>query len=65
MGNARATGNEGEQPLVAALRKKIRRETVSFSERQLLSRASSAPESGAPISQEQLTALLEARERDE
>jgi hypothetical protein len=64
MSNARAPETEGEQPEVAALRKKIRGEPLTDAERQLLARVSRKPsESGTPISQAQMTGLLDERKR--
>ena len=64
MSNARVSEPKIEQPEVAALRKKIRGERLTDEERQLLARVSRKPGGGgAPISQEQLTALLDERKR--
>ncbi len=64
MSSAPAPGSKGEQPEVAALRKKIRGQPLTDEERQLLDRVSRTPTSGGvPISQEQMTALLAERKR--
>jgi hypothetical protein len=64
MSNARAPETGGEQPEVAALRKKIRGEPLTDVERQLLARVSRNPgEGGTPISQEQMAGLLDERKR--
>jgi len=66
MSSARAPGDHTEQPEVAALRKKIRGEPLTDGEQQLLARVSRTPGAsggGTPISQEQMTALLDERKR--
>jgi hypothetical protein len=64
MSNARAPETGGEQPEVAALRKKLRGESLTDLERQLLVRATRKPNSsGTPLSQEQMTGLLDERKR--
>ena len=64
MSNVRAPEPEGEQPVVAALRKRLRGEPLTDMERELLARVSRRPSKGAmPISQEQMTSLLDERQR--
>jgi hypothetical protein len=64
MSTASAPDPESEQPEVAALRKKIRGETLTDEDHRLLARISRKPDSsGVPISQEQMTALLAERKR--
>lgn len=61
--SAPASGQDSDTPEVTALRKKIRGEVLTDEEAQLLARVSRRPEGGAPISQEQMTALLAERKR--
>jgi hypothetical protein len=61
--SAQASGHNSEPPEVTALRKKIRGEALTDEEAQLLARVSRRPEGGAPISQEQMTALVAERKR--
>jgi hypothetical protein len=61
--SAPASGQDRDPPEVTALRKKIRGEVLTDEEAQLLARVSRRPEGGAPISQEQMTALLAERKR--
>jgi hypothetical protein len=64
MTSARAPESGSEQPEVVALRKKIRGEPPTDVEVQLLARVSRKPgEGGTPISQEQMTGLLDERKR--
>jgi hypothetical protein len=64
MSNAPTPAPKGDQLEVAALRKRIRGEALTDDERGLLARASRRPTGGGtPISQEQMTSLLEERRR--
>ena len=64
--SARPDADAPESPDVAALRKEIRGEPLTDEERLLLRAREHKPAwAGAGISQEQMTALLEARRRAE
>jgi hypothetical protein len=65
MSSALASGSKTEQPEVAALRKKIRGEPLTEQERALLASATRKPGTGVTFAQEQVTALLGARARDD
>jgi hypothetical protein len=55
-----------DKSFVAALRKRIRGEAMTDAERQMLASVSRKPTGGGvPISQEQMTALLDERNRRE
>jgi hypothetical protein len=57
-------GGTVDSPEVAALRKKARGEALTDAERALLARVARKPSGGGtPISQEQMTALLDERKR--
>ncbi len=54
--------HQSDSPEVAALRKKIRGESLTDEERELLARVSRKPSgAGVPLTQEQVEALLAAR----
>jgi hypothetical protein len=64
MSASQPSAGNPEQPEVTALRKKIRGEPLTEEEHRLLAQASRKPNrGGVPISQEQMTALLEERRR--